>query len=367
MRNTGLMLIALIVSLLMVVPAMAAVNNVSLSAVENSGISGSVTTIAGSFGGVTPHTHVEVNVMMSRLPDSNMIYEAWLVDNQSNAKQSLGALDGRLLNANLTLAGFDPNGPWDAVAISMEPASDTNPAPARIVSLGNLPGNSVSASTFMTAAVLPPDESFQRQVTMQRFGLTSDQVTSMRMQGIRYREINLVASVAARCGQDPQQVLDTYMRNGTEPSALAQMCNTTVASVLTPFPTTIAVVPPGGSIPGTVGVGTPTVHPPMWYRMYPNGTPVLTLDQWRMYWRRGYSWNDVAIAANIASMTGESIDDLLRMVRVQGQTWHMIIMDRGLSWDSTTDVSTWPFGTNGEVLGSSPGMTGAGAPSTSTY
>lgn len=356
MKKTGLILIAMmLVSLLVIVPAMSAVNNISLAAAGNSGITGSASAIAGSFGGVTPHAHLEVNVMMSRLPDANMVYEAWLVDSKSNMKQSIGVLDGRLLNANLTLPGFDPNGPWNAVAVSMEPVNDTNLAPATIVAQGDLPGTAVTASNFTTAAVLPPDESFQRQLTMQRFGLTGDQVTAMRMQGVRYREINLVANAAAQCNQNPLQALDTYMRNGTEPSALASMCNTTVASILTPMPMqavagAIQETGPMTSMPGTMGAGMPTVAPLMIYRTYPNGAPVLTESMWRSYQRRGYSWDDVAIATNIASMSNVNIDDLLRMIRIQGLTWNQIIMEQGLKPSNVYDISGWPFSRTGRSL-----------------
>jgi hypothetical protein len=118
----------------------------------------------------------------------------------------------------------------------------------------------------------------------------------------------------------------------------------------------------------------PVVAPYTYYRMYPNCTPVLLQDQWLSYQRRGFSWIDVAIAANISSMTGDNIDNLLRQVRVSGNTWSQIVMNLGLDPAKVYDVSGWPWDrTPGgyasaearvyeHTYGASmPGTTGAGA------
>ncbi len=369
MKKVGLILI---VSLLAVVPALGAVYNVNLGAVNNSGFSGSASTITGSFGGVTPHTHVEVNAMMNQMPSAGNVYEAWLVDNKNNVKQSLGVFDGRVLNADFTAASFSANNPWNSIAVSLEPANSMSSMPTNIVAMGSLPGSSVSAANFATAAVLPPDEPLQRQLAMQRFGLTSDQYTALRMEGLGIRDINVAANISKQCNQSPMQAADTYMRNGADLNAVAAACGISVASLLTPFPTTVAVVPVP-AVPGTVGAATPmpSVTPFTFYRTYPNGAPVLTRDQWLNYHRRGYSWVDVAIAANIASMTGDNIDDLLRAVRIQGMTWSQIALDRGLNYKMVTDVSAWPWERTGrayvgseerslERQGATPGEVGAG-------
>ncbi len=331
-------LIAATVLLMLAGAAFAAVSNVSLGPVSDSGISGATTTIIGSYGGVTPHNHAEVNVRMSQLPPSNSVYEAWLIDNDSNAKRSLGVLDGVHLNANMITPRFSGSGPWDAIAISTEPVNDSSPLPTTIVAQGMLPGSGVSSSDFTSAAVLPPDEALQMQLAMDRFNLTRDQVVAMRMDGLRYRDINLAGNIAMRCGnRSAMQVAREYVESGADLAAVAGTCNMTVAQLLNPAPVVVVAGTQQEYVPGT------TMVVPNYYLRRPNGAFVVTRDQWERYRDAGYSWQEVAMAANISRMTGERVGDILRATKTQGLTFRQIAASRNIVWDDVDDVSMWPW------------------------
>lgn len=332
MKKFGLALTIIAVLAMVSVPALAGVWNVNLASTGTQGVSGSATTISGEIGGSNPYFNVEVNANMSSPPPANMVYEAWLVDTEGNAKRYMGTFSGSMLSSREQFAHWAE--PWDSLAVSIEPAHNQNVAPTTIVAQGNLPGSDVSASSFMTTTVLPLDESFQRQLVMQRFNLTNDQVTSLRMQGCNYEQIALAANAAAKCSKSVADISNMLMQGQTW-DQIASSCNTTVASLLTPVPIT--------AVAGVRQEVTPMVSMPAYYRMYPNGRPVISIQTWQMLNQEGYSWRDVAVAANIAAQTGENPEDLLTMVRVQGQLWRGIAIARGLNVNSVMDTSQWPF------------------------
>ncbi|MHB0912917.1 MAG: anti-sigma factor [Armatimonadota bacterium] len=334
MKHTVLAVIVILSALLVsFAPAQAEVNNVTLSPIGECGATGAATTIVGSVGGDNPYYNMELNARMDQAPPENMVYEAWLVDNDTNYKQSVGAFSGMNLNARQSLVSIAP---FDAIAVSIEPANDTDPAPSTLVASGNLPGTTVSAANFSTSAVLPANETFQTQLVAQRTGLSSDQVMNLRMQGWSFEDISLAANIAARCNRSVNDVA-SMLSQGMSIQDIANSCNTTVAMLLTPAPTE-AVAGFRGELPQRPVRGI------TFYRMYPNDSPVITESDWRKFYNMGYSWRDVAVAANIAAETGERPSDLLYMTRVQGKTWAQIAMERSLDVKSMLNTEDWPFG-----------------------
>ena len=338
MKSTLLALTAVLAALLVAASAQATVLNVSLMPVGDSGVSGTATVIAGSISGATPYNNVEINASLNKMPSADMVYEGWLVDKDASYKLSIGAFNGMRLSARHKLVQFSP---YDAVAVSLEPANDTDPMPATIVAMGDLPGCSVSAANFSRIAVLPEDETFQRQIIMQRFGLTADQVTDLRMGGWGYSDIALVANAASRCNKPPSEVAG-LLEQGQTWEQIAQACNTSVAMLLEPVPVQVVAGFRGEIRPGMV-------QPLVVYRKYPNGRLIVTQDVWDYWHKRGYSWQDVATAANVAAMTGKEVDDLLTIARVQGKTWRQIAIERGLCAREVLDVSGWPFSRDKET------------------
>ena len=333
MKKLGLALTIVVVLAMASLPALAGVRNINLVPSGTQGVSGSATTISGEIGGSNPYFNVEVNANISTAPAADMVYEAWLVDTEGNAKRYIGTFNGSMLSSRFQFAHWAD--PWDALAVSLEPAHNQNLMPTTIVAQGNLPGSDVSAANFMTMAVLPQNESFIRQLVMARFNLTSDQTTSLRVQGWDYGQISLVANAAAKCNK-PVADISSMLMQGQSWDQIASSCNTTVAALLTPVPMT--------AVAGfQAEVGAPVMTAPMYYRMFPNGRPVMSLQMWQDLNQRGYSWRDVAIAANISAKTGDNPDDLLRMIRIQGQIWRDVAINRGLNVNRMMDVSQWPF------------------------
>lgn len=280
---------------------------------------------------------------VDKAPAANMVYQAWLIDSKDNTKTSLGAFNGTTFTSRQKMVHFSDNSPFDSVAVSLEPAHNPNPNPSTIVAQGSLPGNSVSSSDFTTMAVLPSDESFQRTAITQRFKFTEDQYNSLRMQGFGPTDIALIGSTASKCNKAPSDIA-AMISQGQTWDQIASTCNVTTASIFEPNPEQAVA----GSIQQTGPMPTGTaIRPYRYYLRYANGAPVMTPRMWREYARRGYAWEDVCVASNISSYTGESIDDLLRMVRIQGMTWNQVSADRGLNADKMKDTSKWPFSKNG--------------------
>lgn len=354
MKNIVLAVAVLLALSVMV--AQADVRNVSLEPVGPQGVSGTATIISGQVAGPTPHVAAQISVRMNQAAPENQVYEAWLIDSDNNYLLSLGAFDGLNFNIRRTFVGFTGSDPYNNVAVSLEPARSTNPAPTTVVAQGNLPGQMVAAADFSRLAILPDDEMFQRQIAMERFNLTSQQVTDLRMMGFSYSEISLIANAAIRCDRPPTEVANLRMQ-GQSWSQIATACGTTVAALMQPVPLEI--------VAGVVEEVPPTM--PMFYQRYPDGRPVITDRIWMDYQRRGYTWQDVAIAANIAAMSGDRIDDLLRAVRVQGIPFRTLAIERGLDWDAVNDIDRWPFTRNGPAVPVTPAPSAAAPPSGPAY
>lgn len=338
MKRIAHVWITTIVTALLVCAVHGAVTNVSLQSVGESGVSGTATVIIGNVSGANPFVTTEISIRLNKTPSANTVYEGWLVDNDSKYKLSLGAFARDRLVFRQHLVDFTP---YDAIAVSAEPTGERNPMPSTIVAMGNLPGTNVSAADFARLAVLPEDEMFQEQIVAQRFGLTAEQVRDLRMMAWSYPDIAVMANAAARCNKPISDIANMLMQ-GQSWEQIASSCKTTVAQLLEPVPIQ--------AVAGYVGeVRLGAVQPMTVYRIYPNGRPVVTLQMWEDLHARGYTWQDVAVAANIAAITGDDLDTLLRMRRIQGLTWTQIAMNRQVPVDKALDITQWPFSRNGEI------------------
>jgi hypothetical protein len=350
----------LVVALAFIAASAAAdVVNLPLSAVGSSGVAASTTTIYGAVGGPTPHTNIEINMKMAGPPPDGKTYQGWVIDPKSNATVSLGAFDRNVLNARYVSVGALSNSDMSAIlAVSLEPSRGGAYTPTTIVARGNWSdASNVSASDFTTRTILPYDECFQRGLAKQRYGLSDDQVTSLRMMGWDYNNIYLIANVATNLKKCPRDIMAVaqMFSDGMTLDQIASANNMTVASLLSIGPTTAVA----GSMQQICPTPCPPQNPcstcnpqdvPKYYRMFPNGLPVVTQQSWSQFRARGYTWTDVAVAANIAEQTGESVESLIRMVRIQGRLWSDIICERGLSQCKMMDVSGWPFDKNSNQL-----------------
>jgi hypothetical protein len=335
--------------LLISIPLQAAgVHNISLTGVGDRGMTGTATTIVGNVAGSTPYSNVEVNMRIDQAPPANMVYQGWLVDSKDNYKLSLGAFNGGMLCMRQRMLNFD-GAPYDSVAVSLEPANSSSVTPTTVVAQGSLPGSVVSASDFVTTAVLPPDEMFQRRAITGAFKFTEAQFNSLRMMGWDYGDIAFTGSIAQRCNKMPDDIA-AMLSQGQTWDQISASCNMTTAQLFNPFPA-MAVAGSKEEMGMTYKPGeVPEIYPPMYYQKYANGRPVISKWDWHFYKAAGYSWQEVAMAANIAACTGDDPDMYLRMATIQGLTWQMIAMQKGLDYDKIKDTSGWPFtGTKHEM------------------
>lgn len=337
MRRTGIALIAAL-ALMIAVPAYASVHNVTLTGTGTAGVSGMATVMVGDVTGTNPYHNVEINIRMDSAPAANQVYEAWLVDSKNNVKRSIGAFSGLKLTTHERFTHFTDSGPFDSVQVALEQAHSVCAQPVSIVSQGTLPGTALSAADFRTMAILPDYEPLQRQLSGQRYNLSDDQITNLRMMAFSYPEINMVANAASRCKKSVTDVA-MMVSQGQSWDDIARSCNTTTAMLMEPVPMQ--------AVAGSrqeVGMAPGTGVMPMFYQRYVNGRAVVTMSDWNRLHKAGYTWREVAVAANIAARTGEDVDNILRMARVQGMTFDQIAMDRGIAPSSVMDVSAWPFG-----------------------
>ncbi len=339
MRILRFMTLAAILSLLIAVPSMCAVNSITLKPATELGLTGAATAISGSFGGATPHTRVEINAKLDMMPAADHVYEGWLVDSKNNVRQNLGVFRGDRLMSMISLTNWAPNSTWTSFEVSLEPANSTNQEPTTVVATGSLPGSTVSTDDFARVAILPPDETFQRQLVAQQFELTADQVINLRAMGLGYREITLAANISKQCKEPINQVAETYMKEGGDLEKVASAFKTSVMAMTTVAPFTAVA----GSMQETGESYTLMSDEASSANTYPTGMPVLSYDQWQNYSNLGYAWIDVAAAANIAARTKDNMDDLLRMAKVQGMFWHDIAVSQGVDSDRALDMGGWTW------------------------
>lgn len=341
MKKIGITSIIILAAFLLIsIPVFAAgANNITLAAMGTSGVSGMATTIVSGVTGAHPYHNVEVNIKADQKPPSDMVYVGWLVDSKDNYKLNLGAFNAGKLTFRQRMISSLSSMPYDSVAISLEPANSMSVMPTTIVAQGDLPGTMLSSTDFATMAVLPDDEPFHQKAISSIFKMTSSQFNDLRMMGCSAADIALIGSVASRCKKTPNEIA-SMLSDGQSWDEISASCNMTTAMVFEPYPT--QAVAGSMQMYGEQGMGT--VMPLMTYRHYGNGMAIITKENWRFYHTAGYTWKDVAMAGNVAAMTGESTDDILRATTIQGQTWRQIAMDRNLDYNKVKDVSAWPFG-----------------------
>lgn len=175
-------------------------------------------------------------------------------------------------------------------------------------------------------------ETFNRNFIVQHYGLSSSDVASLRSQGISWADINFIANASARAGQ-PVSMIASLRTQGMCWADIASRYNTTVAMLSNPISTrptaTVATVGAGPMAPGMA--------------MYDlRGAPLLTDDRARFYYRNGYDWIDVAIAANVSKLSGVSMDYLLSRIK-QGEMWGTLAAQYGVPPRDAYNVSNYPF------------------------
>lgn len=194
------------------------------------------------------------------------------------------------------------------------------------------PPAAVVTTPPMAVAMSPEVDAYNRQFARQYFGLSDADVTALRTQGMTWGEIYLSANVAQRCHQ-PVSRIASLRSQGLSWTEIGSRYNVASSDL-----TTVYVIP--GRVAGIAAEVPIGMYPSAIYNK--NGMVVLTAVDVRFFERMGFSWREIAVATNIAKLTGESVDDILR-IEASGKTWSQICLERGLNPDSIMNVNDFPF------------------------
>lgn len=224
------------------------------------------------------------------------------------------------------------------------------------------PGASTSSATTgmstttTTTAALDPVEQFNRNFVSSYYNISPATVASLRDKGHPWEHIYFMANMAQKTRQPITQIAQLE-EQGMSWNDIANRYNIALADLQNPFVPTTRVAG------FTSEIGTPPVRTWMSDRY---GNVVLTSRDDRMLKKMGYSWNDIAVASNIAAKTGNRPIEVLQWLD-RGLTWPQIAREYGVNPSTVMDVSNYPFSRTGyyeptEVFGSTP----AGATSTTS-
>ena len=178
-------------------------------------------------------------------------------------------------------------------------------------------------------------ETFNRTFVSGYYSVPDSDVARMRKDGLSWGEICLTANAAVRTGQSPQQIA-ALRGQGMSWAQVAAKYNVSRSDITKPVrPLTV-----------TAATGTSTLTgagPQMPCLIYDKEcNVVLTLDQALWYYKRGHDWLDVAVAANVSSVTGYPIALILQLAKT-GVTWQDLIRKFGVGPDTAFNVCNYPF------------------------
>ncbi len=191
----------------------------------------------------------------------------------------------------------------------------------------NLSMSDIAMTPMMSSAEV---EAFHRNFISQYYGIPQSQVTQLRNQGFSWDEINMIANAAARTGQ-PVSTIASLRSQGMSWADIAARYNVALSDLTCPSPRVVATRT-------VVGAG-PTV-PTVMYDSH--GNPVLTWDQAQRFYKMGYDWLDVAVAANFQEATAIPVQYWLMRIR-QGSLWPNLAYEWGVPFAAAFDVSAYPF------------------------
>ena len=175
-------------------------------------------------------------------------------------------------------------------------------------------------------------ETFNRTFVSRYYSIPESDVAQMRKDGLSWGAICMTANAAVRTGQSPQQIAGLRSQ-GMSWGQIAAKYDVSRSDITKPVqPLTVAVAGP------LAGAG-----PAMPCVIYDDDCNVLlTLDQALWLYRTGHDWLDVAVAANIAGVTGYPISLILELARTGG-TWRTLIQKFGVGPDTAFNVTNYPF------------------------
>ncbi|MEN6372115.1 MAG: hypothetical protein ABFD64_08905 [Armatimonadota bacterium] len=189
----------------------------------------------------------------------------------------------------------------------------------------------VTTTPMPTSITSPEVEQFNLNLVTATFAVDSASVIALRQAGWAWSDIYMLAHIANQSNRPILEVANLRSQ-GLSYSNIGQHYNMTMAQLITPSVVQTRVA-------GFVGEYG---YQPIYYRTDLWGNPVLTRYDAERLSRMGYSWQNIAIAANISAETGASMSDILSWAD-RGYTWQQIARQYGVDPDKVMDVSKYPF------------------------
>lgn len=168
--------------------------------------------------------------------------------------------------------------------------------------------------------------------TMKYYNITSAQMSQFHSMGLSSYDIAMAADISRRANVPISQVLSQFCAD-RDWNTVMQKFN---------VPRCDIQAPSVGAGPTTsCGTSVCCTCPPAYMYDY-SGNIILTTDEVNRYYKSGFDWLDVAIAANISRETGYPINTILQQMQT-GMTWDQVIRMYGVSPDTAYNVCDYPF------------------------
>jgi hypothetical protein len=194
------------------------------------------------------------------------------------------------------------------------------------------PDSAMTTTTSGTTMVMAPEvDTFNTNLVMSLYSIDRPTINSLRQAGWSWGDIYLLANTAAQINQ-PIMTVANWRSQGMTYDQIASNNGLTPVALTSPFAVRTMVA----------GFVTEYGYQPIYYLTNPWGTPVLTRYEAERFSNLGYTWQDIAVAANISAKTGHSIHDILSW-RDRGYTWQQIARQYSLDYNSVLEISMYPF------------------------
>lgn len=207
-------------------------------------------------------------------------------------------------------------------------------------------GPTAPAAPPMTGGMMQPMtpevETFNTNFITMNFGVDRSSIMGLRHAGWMWGDIYLMAHISKSANRPILEVA-ALRSQGMSWTDIASRYNISTVALTTPSMVQTRVA----------GFVTEYGYQPLYYRTDPWGNPVLTrFDAERMS-RLGYSWQNIAVAANVAAETGASVRDVLSWTD-RGYTWQQVAREYGLDPDDIMNVSQYPFARESGAMMTTP-------------
>lgn len=238
----------------------------------------------------------------------------------------------------------EPSGAGPSMDMDTVPPS-TTPPPAEMPSMtvpSTIPSTVPSTIPSVTVPATSSEvEMFNTNNCVSQFNVDRTYIQQLRANGWSWGDIYLMSNISNKTHRPLLEIANLRSQNMAW-TDIANRYNLTAMDI-TSSPVIMTRV---------AGYTAEYGYTPIYYMTDQWGNPVLTRYEAERLSKLGYSWQDIAVAANISAKTAARVEEVLAWTD-RGYTWPQVAREYGLSPKSVMDVSQYPFarviGTRGTV------------------